>query len=331
MKQMRKWPRPTRLRLCCLLQQNCRVACVRLAGQVMQGVAMYCLPVIIIYLIVDLLGAFAVASPSENTTQRPVISLQGGCIAPSSPNENIRLDVIHVTFRSKRDSYSVDARYCLFNTGETISVAVGMPKYGRPDLDEQRPKAIVRDLISFNAWVNSRKAEFVEVSNFFTDSNLRPVGGYCNETKRAETGWMTKRVTFTGNATTTIRIRYEAHYHNHHVGSGRLSDTGYYHASVGRYWKGMIKRAIFISDVTEVKGEVNNWSYRRKGVAITTFISVDEIRSWEPTSGSYYDIPGSWPHAKWRGFGTSYGFWSFGGGVKSSEAPTPCSDSYSPY
>ncbi|MFC1835111.1 hypothetical protein ACFL2Q_10285, partial [Thermodesulfobacteriota bacterium] len=137
------------------------------------------------------------------------IRLQGGCIAPQAPNENIRLDVMQVTIRGKRDSYSVDGVYHLFNNGETTTVEMGVPKYGRPDegLDVHSGEPIVRDFLGFDAWVNGRKAAFVEVRDFFTDPRARPVGGYCHGDEQSETRWMVKKVTFTGKATTTIRVR----------------------------------------------------------------------------------------------------------------------------
>jgi hypothetical protein len=222
---------------------------------------------------------------------------------------------MRVTFRSKRDSYSVDARYRLFNTGKTVTVTVGVPKYGRPDRDKQWPKPIiVRDFISFDAWVNGRKAEFVEARDFFTDPSARPIGGYCWN-KPAETRWMTKRVTFKGKATTVIRVRYEAHYHNQNkVGSG-LVDLGYYHDSTGRSWKDKIKKAVFVSDVMDIQGD----GFRSLGlVAFTDFISMSEVLQWEPSSTSYHRIYGSLAGAKWRGTRHRVG---------GPRAPTPCAGS----
>jgi hypothetical protein len=221
-----------------LSRPNCRDAGAKQARRVVPGVALRYVSAVMLCFIVGLFGSSACA-------ERPVISLQGGCIAPSAPNENIRLDVMHVTFRSKRDSYSVDARYDLFNTGETTTVTVGVPKYGRPDrdLDRDSGERVVRDFIGFYAWVNGKQAEFVEVRDFFADPGARPIGGYCYPNKRSETRWMTKRVTFAGKATTAIRVRYEAYYHNHYYQKFQLEESGYYHDSVGRYWKDKIKRA----------------------------------------------------------------------------------------
>lgn len=234
---MKKYSILSRMKRRRLCRPHCRDADAKQARGGIPRVAMRYASAVLLCLIAGLLGSFAHAD-------RPVISLQGGCIAPSAPNENIRLDVMSVTFRSKRDSYLVDARYRLFNTGKTVTVTVGVPKYGRPDRDEgfHSSKPVVRDFIGFDAWVNGEKAEFVEVRNFFTNPSARPVGGYCHGNQSAETCWMIKRVTFTGKATTIIRVRYEAYYHNHWFHSGKLLESGYYHDSVGRYWKDKIKK-----------------------------------------------------------------------------------------
>jgi hypothetical protein len=295
-----------------LCRPYCRDAGAKPARRVSPGVAMRYLPAVILCLIAGLLGSFAHADP-------PVISLQGGCIAPSASNENIRLDIMSVTFRSKRDSYVVDARYHLFNTGDTTTVTVGIPKYGRTDRqwDYHSGEPVIRDFIAFDAWVSGRKAEFVEVRDFFTDPNARPVGGYCRHgNDPTESRWMIKQVTFTGKATTFIRVRYEAHYHNHNFISWKLLDSGYYHDSVGRYWKGKIKKATFVLDTTDIKGDVYGWYSGQR--AFTDFISVDEIRQWEPSSRSFRLIPGSGQAAQWRK-------------SQLKAAPTPCAGSQRPF
>jgi hypothetical protein len=289
-----------------LCRQNCRDVAAKLARRVLPGAAMRCALAMIFCVIAGLLNAFA-------HVERPVINLQGGCITPSAPNEHIRLDVMRVIFRAKRDSYSVDASYHLFNTGKTTTVTVGVPKYGRSDRDQEyhSGEPIVRDFLGFDAWVNGRKAEFVEARDFFTDPSAQPVGGYCHGDKKSETRWMTKRVTFTGKATTVIRVRYEAHYHIQSGISGFVYDAGYYHVSVGRYWKDRIKRATFVSDITDINDDrirsYEGW------VAFTGFLGVSEIRQWEPSSRSYKEIIGSWEGANWKGP------WKRG-----PKAPTPC-------
>ncbi|MFC1836460.1 hypothetical protein ACFL2Q_17350 [Thermodesulfobacteriota bacterium] len=313
---MKKCSILSRAKWCRLFQPYCRDAGAKQVWGVTPGVAMRFIAASNFCLIAGLLGSFAHAD-------RRVISLQGGCIAPSAPNENIRLDVMHVTFRSKRDTYSVDARYRLFNTGETTTVTVGVPKYGRPDRDEPSyyGEPVVRDFIAFDAWVNGRNAEFVEVRDFTTDPSARPVVGYYPDGNQPkETRWMKKRITFTGKATTTIRVRYEAHYHNYYFHSGILVESGYYHDSVGRYWNDKIKRATFVSDITDINGAVCGWCSYGGRVALTNFISVDEIRQWEPSSDSCHGIDGSWEGAKWRKWGP-FGPWFGRGGHK---APTPC-------
>jgi hypothetical protein len=234
---------------------------------------------------------------------------------------------MRVTFRSKRDSYTVDALYYLFNTGKTTTVAVGVPKYGRPDRGETWPEPIVRDFISFDTWVNGRESQFVEVRDFFTGPSLRPVGGYCHGNELSETRWMTKQVKFPEKSTTAIRIRYEALYHNRNWHSGQFLDSGYYHDSVGRYWKDKIERAFFVTDTTDIDLHMYLKSAASfmgipQVVTYTDFISVDEVEQWEPSARSFRLIPGSYKAAQWRFIGS--GNFVLVPGQKHTVAPTLC-------
>jgi hypothetical protein len=284
------------------------------ARRVSQGILMRNILVMVLYFIACLLGFFPNPAHSSSPEQNCLMSigsswgpepirLQGGCISPPAPSENIRLDVMSVTMRGKRDSYTVDAVFHLFNTGETTTVTVGVPKYGRADECDLLDKYVVCDFLGFDAWVDGRKVGFVEVRDFFTDPSARPIGGYCRHLSSkcvslddgTETRWMTKKITFPGKATTKIRIRYEAPYHNHYVGSGAYEEDGYYHCSTGRYWKGKIKKATFVIDTTDTH---DGWRppYGPGGLrwAPTKAINRDEIRDFEPSAGSYRLIPGNW-------------------------------------
>ncbi len=291
---------------CRLLQPHSRDAVAKRSGRAKPGVAVRYLPAVILSLIAVLLVAIAHAAPRScrSYLNRTMIRLQGGCIAPSAPNENIRLDVMHVTIRCKRDSYSVDAVYHLFNTGKAATVTVGVPKFGRladhPDcVDPDNPE--ICDFLGFDAWVNGRKTEFSEVRHFFTDQAARPIEGYCNDLvpgcasqKTSETRWMTKKVTFPGNALTTIRVWYQAFYNVKVVISGLPDEMALYDFSMGRYWKGKIRKATFIYDKTDVrradcrKGDHKNavWAW--------------QIHEFEPSPEYYRTLYGDFRVAVWR-------------------------------
>lgn len=251
------------------------------------------------------------SQPTESSLNQPEpIRLQGGCISPSAPNNKIRLDFMKVTIRGKRDSYSVDADYHLFNTGGYTTLTVGVPKYGRADECDLGDNYIVCDFLGFEAWINGEKEEFVEISDFFTDPNARPIGGYCRHLHYncvslkdgTETRWMSKNITFPEKATTTIRIRYEARYHNYYFGMGNFLESGYYLCSTAKRWKGKIRKAIFIIDTTEI-GVNKHIAYGPGGLrwAPTNAMSRVEIRDYEPEPGCYHMIPGSLDGGLWRG------------------------------
>jgi hypothetical protein len=225
----------------------------------------------------------------------------------------------------------VDALYHLFNTGETTTVTVGVPKYGHRDdylgpLNPGRP--IVFDFLRFDVRVNGKSAEFVEEENSFAIAALHLNEGCCERNRPAEIRWMTKRITFTGKMMTTIRVRYEAHYNAFHAGSGRQAQAGYYYDSVGRYWKGKVGTATFIIDTTDAvmgtRDEFVAWYTGLQRVAVLTgYISQDEVRQWEPSSCRPRLIPGLWSMAKWKGIGRTH-LRPLGPGGTRPPAPTRC-------
>jgi hypothetical protein len=158
----------------------------------------------------------------------------------------------------------------------------------------------VRDFISFDTWVNGKKSQFVEVRDFFKDDSVRPVGGYCHMDKPSETRWMTKRLSFAGKAITTIRVQYEALYQNHHWQSGQYWDSGYYHVSVGRYWKDKIKKATFVADFYDINESILGEYCYASRVPLNKLVHVTQVLQWEPSLMSYKPIFGSFEAANWR-------------------------------
>jgi hypothetical protein len=213
-----------------------------------------------------------------------------------------------VTVRCKRDSYLVDADYHLFNTGETTAITVGVPKFGRTD--ESESDTVFIDFLGFDAWVNDRKAEFVEVRHFFTDSNTRPIGGYCHMSKASETLWMTKEVTFKGETSTKLRVLYEALYDNVYQSVGWFNEKLYYHYSTGRFWKGNIKKATFVVDNTDTR---RGTAAAGSGWPLTNTLGRWEVREFAPSPGRAWTTWGADLVGAWRR-GTRY-----------VPAPTPCS------
>jgi len=145
----------------------------------------------------------------------------GGAVAAKSKHETIRMAAEEVTIRLEKDSYAVEAVFHMHNSGETTTMRVGFPKGDeriRPELGG------FPEFTQFHAWVDGKKV------------------GFSNENDC----WLAAQVTFPGNATTTVRILYEANYYR-----GLLAS---YIVGTGSLWKDSIGKAAFIVDGTAIGG-----------------------------------------------------------------------------
>ena len=138
------------------------------------------------------------------------LQVRGGTVGTKSPHETIRMESEEVIMRLDKRSYTVEAVFRFYNSGETTTEWIGFPKgdqsFGAA-LDSKQPPvrphgepAFARpvgpekvteqlpDFIQFHGWVNGLKASFAE------------------EDKR----WMARHVTFPGGAITTIRVAYRS-------------------------------------------------------------------------------------------------------------------------
>lgn len=160
------------------------------------------------------------------------LQAHGGAAAPKGPNQSIRMDSEEVMIRLKERIYTVDAVFHFFNSGDTVTEWVGFPKgdVARSDgqfvghMDRENP-----DLVGFHGWVDGKPVDFAKEDKL----------------------WLTREVTFPGNATTVIRIIYEAKYYH-----GQYAD---YVIGTGSHWKDTIGRASFTVDGSAIGG-VNNFS-----------------------------------------------------------------------
>ena len=180
------------------------------------------------------------------------LSFAGGSISPSVQNDSIRLDSMQVTIRLKTYSYIVDSVFHMFNTGGSSRERVGMPKHYKFGFERPENRPPVHDFIRFDAWVDGRKAEFTEESDFLKEADTpfpklppRAIPTY-------ETRWMVKEIAFPALALTTIRIRYEAWYETSGPTYSVPREWGEYYCGTARYWKGEIGNAAFIIDGTDV-------------------------------------------------------------------------------
>ena len=98
----------------------------------------------------------------------------GGGISPKSPHPAIRLDDQEVIVRLKPYTYTVDAIFHLFNTGETSTEWIGFPKNstGR----SPGPLGRVDDFIRFEGSVNGQTIAFTEERDLIKGARATQVG-----------------------------------------------------------------------------------------------------------------------------------------------------------
>ena len=166
----------------------------------------------------------------------------GGAVSPVSDHASIRMDSEQVIMRLEEDSYSVDAEFILYNTGETVTELVGFPKVNY--LTTERHEGPT-NYMRFETWVNGEKAEII---NSDPDSKLMTWGDFLNNAKRGalEKGatfpskaikfWLVHRVKFPGHAMTKIRTNYQSRYF-------ALFEQveAIYIVGTGRHWKDRIE------------------------------------------------------------------------------------------
>jgi Domain of unknown function (DUF4424) len=149
------------------------------------------------------------------------LQVSGGTAAAKTNHPTIRMESEEVMIRLKEGSYTVDAVFQFRNSGETTTEWVGFPRGDQSFAPETTDRP---DFVQFHAWVDGKSAPFSK------------------EGKR----WMARHVRFAGNATTTIRIMYEAHYYR-----GRYAT---YLVGTGSGWKDSIGRAAFTVDGSAIGG-----------------------------------------------------------------------------
>ncbi len=206
----------------------------------------------------------------------------GGDVSPKSPHQMIRLDEQEVIIRLKRFTYAVDAVFHLSNTGETTTEWIGFPKNSVGHQPGRFGK--VSDFIRFEVSVNDLIVPFTEERELVKGVQTFPKQMRLQWLNRS--GWLMGRATFPGNATTTIRVRYESHY-----GGWSSNHAAIYIYGTGAYWKDSIRKASFIVDSTEIGGaahararfsdsETDRYFIHRR--LISDNIEKYEIRNFEP-------------------------------------------------
>ncbi|HOC73412.1 MAG TPA: YARHG domain-containing protein [Candidatus Hydrogenedentes bacterium] len=157
--------------------------------------------------------------------------------------------------------YTVDATFEFVNEGETASLLVGFPRWGRNGLGGDTMAK------SFETWVDGEKVPVRDIpgrltvlahgdppdvagTETITDPEVIEKVTRDYEAFRemfgpryyVELRWLAKDVVFEGGRTTTTRVRYKERYMEDMCGRR----TAHYLYGTGRSWKGSIRRAQFI-------------------------------------------------------------------------------------
>ena len=171
---------------------------------------------------------------------------KGGSASPKQSHPRIRMESEEVIIRLGKSTYTVDAVFRFFNTGDTVTEWVGFPKRAQ-GYDDSFFFESIPDFIRFETWIDGKKVAFSEDSHLAETSRRRESGGLVNFV--TDSRWLVKHVTFPGRKTTTTRVTYEAPY------SGPGGAACYIYGT-GSYWKGSIGRATFTIDASEVGKKV---------------------------------------------------------------------------
>jgi hypothetical protein len=164
----------------------------------------------------------------------------GGVVAPLFPHPNIRLDYQEVVILLKHKSYQVDVVFNLFNEGENTTEHICFPKWVATRAEVERVEPFPT-FINFEGSVKGERITFNE------EWDHQMAGNHRSSPWKEGRQWLVSRITFPGNANTTIRVKYEAPYY------GRTREASYIYGT-GSLWKSNVGKAVFIVDATELGG-----------------------------------------------------------------------------
>lgn len=232
-------------------------------------------------LLLLLMFSAVVLLPSEAAADDAPIWLMGGGATPMSSHSTIRMDSEEVTIRLHKDSYTVDAIFHFFNTGETTTLWVGFPKRG---IGSSATFTGTPDFIHFQTWIGNQQVAFREERELWSRVPifLRGIFSAIVEDRR----WMVKEVTFAGHTEATTRVKYEAPYHFIDIKSA------YYIYGTGSYWKNNIGKATFIVDASEIGGttKIRTNLPQQDQKQITEHTVTYELKDFEPPREATFRI-----------------------------------------
>ena len=114
---------------------------------------------LLLYLIA---GAF-LCFPNPGMPNQTPLFVEGGGVSPKSEHETVRMESEQVMIRLGRFTYTVDATFHLFNTGETVTEWVGFPKRRIKLIVDGLDGLAQPDFVRFDTWVDGQHVEVTEL------------------------------------------------------------------------------------------------------------------------------------------------------------------------
>jgi hypothetical protein len=166
-------------------------------------------------------------SPATLRANPAPMPIFGGTVSAKSPHETIRIEAEDVTIRLGGHTYTVEGVYHMVNSGEATTEWVGFPK-----TSENMHDLTYQNFLQFHAWADGKKISLAE------------------EGKQ----WLAGQVNFPGQATTILRVMYEAKYPETYKWMASAGDFAEYIVGTGSLWKGNNGKAVFTVDGSALDG-----------------------------------------------------------------------------
>ncbi|MEI7664092.1 MAG: hypothetical protein WCK34_17935 [Bacteroidota bacterium] len=197
----------------------------------------------------SLLVIFAIVSSANDA---PINLQSGGALALTGPlSVSMESEIVRIILGNK--SYTVDATFNFYNSGDAVTLSVGFPKNGAGWLDGRFKQT--SEFIKFETWVDNKPVKFIEqpntasiegvytlpalIKHIRNSNNIEKLGVMAKDYR-----WMVKEsVSFPSKKTTITRVRYEAPYENF---GGECKGGLTYIYGTGSYWDGNIGESKFI-------------------------------------------------------------------------------------
>lgn len=178
----------------------------------------------------------------------PIKRSYSGTVKPTV-NSEIELSKELVVISPLTDIYIVDAKFELFNHGDSTTISVGFP--------ETKDDFVEENFLEFTTYVNGEKIEVTPSPWEVISENL--------DSKTVKR-WWAKEINFPANKYITIRVVYKTKY--------SIYTTNFinYDFSTGRFWKNKIKEISIIIKFDDCKS--NFFLYKSSGMPLVNYDTV---------------------------------------------------------